>query len=349
MVAFPGCVILFCWYLVVSSCCISSISCWAFSTRKKYPGNQPRRPPNRGESNPISTTHAARKVGVQPPANVPARVWKRAWTVGRLVTPLLHWFDPLQPPNSSLNLYCLWWKALSGNDPQSPVFDHYLAFDLLPRGTRYPIKYFRRFFPRLHHANVEIRTAFLDGAVEQCANIHPNRGIRLISFGAGYDVRSIKLRERNVIECAYELDLPEVVEAKTKLLTSRRLQRRRPTVTQSMLPQMVGVNLNRVEDVERALVEIFDNNKDDNCYTVFLFEAVLIYLDEGIPSALLQLCSRLSTNKNASLVFADRLENIPAGDKRIGQSELEELGWKVVEWLPKPGLARHMGRAELLD
>ena len=76
----------------------------------------------------------------------------------------------------------------------------------------------------------------------------------------------------------------------------------------------------------------------------------MIYLNEGVPRALLRACSDACQSmgiRQASLVFADRLENVPGGDKEIGVKELASLGWEVVEWLPKPGLARHMGRAVL--
>jgi len=53
---------------------------------------------------------------------------------------------------------CLWWKAIAGNDKSSPVYDYSLSYDLLPPVTRWLVsKRLCRFYPRLHHANVEIR------------------------------------------------------------------------------------------------------------------------------------------------------------------------------------------------
>ena len=53
---------------------------------------------------------------------------------------------------------CLWWKALSGNDITSPVYDRELSYDLLPPVTRWMVSpRVCRWYPRLHHANVEIR------------------------------------------------------------------------------------------------------------------------------------------------------------------------------------------------
>ena len=53
---------------------------------------------------------------------------------------------------------CLWWKAIAGNDKSSPVHDYSLSYDLLPPVTRWIVSSrLCRLYPRLHHANVEIR------------------------------------------------------------------------------------------------------------------------------------------------------------------------------------------------
>ena len=298
----------------------------------------------------LSATDVAANVGVQPPAEVPAKVWKRAWWILKYATPLLHLFDRDVPPNSSLNLYCLWWKALSGNDKNSPVFDDSLSFDILPRGTRWIVAK-PSLFPRLHHANVEIRTSFLDRSVTKFAQENPKSRIQLVSFGAGYDVRSIKLTERKVVDRAFELDLPNVVQAKQRILDSKRFRRRRPHIDSHILPTFCPVYLNDLDSVKKTLNEILETSSGNEWFTIFLFEAVMIYLDDGVPEALLKACSDAlkSTNNRGALVFADRLENVPGGDSLIGRQELANVGWNLIEWLPKPGLARHMGRAVTLD
>ena len=119
-----------------------------------------------------TATEAAIKVGVIPPLNASAQAWKRAWIIHRTATPWLHKFDKYAPPDSKLCLMCLWWKALSGNNRKSPVFDNKLHYDMLPsisrRVLRGPLKWF---YPRLHHSNVEIRTAYLDQAVQKAIAI----------------------------------------------------------------------------------------------------------------------------------------------------------------------------------
>jgi len=297
----------------------------------------------------------AAAVGVRPPLEAPSKTWKRAWNIQMKALPILHSLDKYKPPDSKLSLSCLWWKALAANDVTSPVYDDSLAYDLLPRGFRVLVgTKLRGLYPRLHHANVEIRTAYLDQSVTRIiTQVHERQAsgikIRLVSLGAGYDVRSIKFRERGLVDQAVELDLPQVVEAKTKILNSPRLQRRRPNLTCDKFPQFYSVNLNKVDRVRSVLVEILQSSPNEApWHTIFLFEGVMIYLDEGVPEALLKVCSDAlkATGENGSLVFADRLENISGGDPDIGRRELAKNGWNVTDWLPKPGLARHMGCAE---
>ena len=184
------------------------------------------------------------------------------------------------------------------------------------------------------------------------------------------------------LEC-YELDLPEVVRAKRQLIQTR-LYRRRPWLKQMTTgatgdyPHLIPVNFNDVNETRKALESILqippsktecdyllgsDGNAAVGATTnIILFEGVMIYLDEGIPHSLLQLCSDvLNETRNTStdvgalssspssgyLCFADRLENIPGGDVSAAHVELASTGWELKDWLPKPGLARHMGVAHL--
>ena len=183
------------------------------------------------------------------------------------------------------------------------------------------------------------------------------------------------------LEC-YELDLPEVVQAKRRLLNTR-LFRRRPWLRdaqardvgkkQHNYPNLVEANFNNVDETRKALEGILLQSPlpsltngtlmdcefgHDDVTNIIIFEGVMIYLDEGIPHALLQLCSEvllktanLSSSSTPSsegyLCFADRLENIPGGDSDAASIEMDSTGWELLDWLPKPGLARHMGIARL--
>lgn len=157
------------------------------------------------------------------------------------------------------------------------------------------------------------------------------------------------------LEC-YELDLPEVIRAKRQLLQTRLLQRR-PWLRDVSFeyPTLIPVDFNDLKSTKRALEEVVLNNDDgDNSYVVqniVIFEGVMIYLNKGIPHSLLHLCSdvlrRSTSSLGGYLCFADRLDNIPGGNRNAADVEMENTGWELDDWLPKPGLARHMGVARL--
>lgn len=180
------------------------------------------------------------------------------------------------------------------------------------------------------------------------------------------------LNVRYDVEC-YELDLPEVVQAKRRLL-QKRLFRRRPWLQNAenfggkdSYPKLVAANFNDVDETRNALEEILitpsvstNVAKDggiDAVTNIFIFEGVNIYLNDGIPHALLKICSEMLvaahlmslTPSEGYLCFADRLENIPGGDSDAAHAEMESTGWELMDWLPKPGLARHMGIARLRE
>lgn len=305
-------------------------------------------------------------LGVQPPIEASKEKWQRAWKIHKRALTVLHAFDSCKPSNSKLNLACIWWKAMSGNDRLSSVYDDGLSYALLPSKTRVVVSrpfIARKLYPRLHHANVELRTAYLDKAVKDAVKTAKNYNksnkkmrVRLISMGAGYDVRSIKLRMKNIVDAAYEFDLPEVVDAKERLF--ERARKRRSDLVKDLFPICIGVDLNDEKTLETKFREILEQDSISNesyfTVTIILFEAVMIYLDEGIPTNLLKTCSKIlneyesnSSNHVSALVFADRLEHIPGGDHDIGIKQLKSTGWELLEWCPKPGLARHMGRAIL--
>jgi hypothetical protein len=295
----------------------------------------------------------ASKLNIKPTKDATAKQWKMAWKMHKKLLPILHSTDSCKPPDSSLNLACMWWKALSGNDATSPVYDHGLAYDLLPSGWRRIIK-LRRWFPRLHHANVELRTAYLDKSLQDIVsqvrqNNPENLKIQLVCMGAGYDLRGIKMLERKVVDQVFELDLPQVVEAKERLF--QRLQRRRPWLNETM-PTLIASDFNNVDNVKDILLEnVLNDTTQGNSewYTIFMFEGVMIYLNPMVPSSLLNVTSHVLNTKQmqGSLCFADRLENIPGGELEPAMIELERNGWTLIDWEPKPGLARHMGYASL--
>ena len=339
----------------------------------------------------------AKKLRVSPPLNAPKLLWSFAWRVQCFFLPLLHMWDKFVPKDTCLNLAVLWWKAIAGDR---------VAYNLLPSITRGIVGWPLRFlFPRLHHQNVLLRTKFLDSTlrneidetlgsnIEQDSRDNRNR-VAVISLGAGFDTRSIRFMNgvgkefrpnlngggghgnarvyREDIDY-FELDLAEVIQQKRDLF-SRYSQRQRS----HHLPTLVEVNLNDLDEVERALtVSIFKdktedikrhNKRDITIATrykrvIVIAEAVLMYLDnEKVVSALkLVVDAAKSHSGSVSFIFSDRfpgvyekLDKVEASTEDVNVAERErslvadflhtvDNKLDMVTWLPKPGRARHQG------
>ena len=298
------------------------------------------------------TYHASLAVGVKPPTSAPRLLKRLAWKLEKHLLRFISMFDPCSPPDSKLSLRVLWWKTVAANDATSPVYEEdSLTYDMLPSGFRWLVSTpLSQFHPRWIHVIIEIRTAYLDQVIGRIRNrTDPCTKLRLISMGGGYDARSVKLLLGGVIDEAVELDLPQVIEAKKKIL--QRLCRRRPTQT-IVLPTFYAIDLTQLGNVEKMIHAIVrDKNDPQQWYNIFVFEGVLMYLPDGVPCALLKTIRQAldATRQRGSLIFADALENIPNDDMETAFQELARYGWKVVEWLPKGGKTRHMGCADMIQ
>eukprot|EP00977_Amphora_coffeiformis_P009632 scaffold2219_cov177-Amphora_coffeaeformis.AAC.8 len=297
-----------------------------------------------------------------------ASFWFQNWLA------ISQFLDPLRIPNSYVNYQCVWWKAMAANDRNSPVFDGGLAYDLLPSVTRWaaasPVV---SWYPRFHHANVELRTAYLDQAMEQVLLSLPQSPqqakVRLVLLGGGYDLRLIRMALKynataientaaatttssssSVIAETIEVDLPQVIAAKQRILKERFLRRRPELKNIIDSVQTFPIDLNDLEGVRKLLHEfiLVPSSNGDDLITVFVFEAVLIYLDEGIPSQLLALLSQAvrSAKGKGAILVADTLplSDVDASED-LARKELETLGWVLKDWNLKPGRTRHLGWA----
>ena len=366
------------------------VSCWASSS----PQDEPTEPTEPTETAlPSSSFSSSFKIienvseycGVKPPQNyrsIPLVQRFARWTWRRRVSVLhvLHWKDPLTPVDSCINVECLWWKVLSTTDRFSPCWEpQNYTYDMLPRGSRRLVILFRRFHPRWIHALLEVRAAYLTRAIQserEATNRKdpkkPSHATRLISLGAGYDVRSVRLlqeaKEQNEGEGIdatmkfYEIDLPSTIESKQRVFQQRFLKRqttRRNNMgdtTGLSLPTMIGLDLNDIDTLEHELAQIFQDDKDNSnasWHTIFVVEGVLMYLTEGKAAAVLQACATTARvgDKNsirASLCFADRLFDRLDCDPAPIQQQLAQTGWELSEWAPSPNAnAKHMGIARL--
>lgn len=319
-------------------------------------------------------------LNIAQPWNAPRSIWSFAWSLQRAMIPLLHYFDKCAAKDTNLNLAVLWWKAISGNRFGSSTFDGFFAYDLLPHITRLIVGFpFCWIYPNLHHQNVALRTAFLDLslllALRSKENSSQDSAItstaidteltpRVITLGAGFDTRSLRFQNagdmrqssgQKVTADFHELDLPAVVDQKTSVL--KRFLLRRPN---SKMPKLYGADLNNLEEVNCQLMKIFSDDKPTNGMsykrpTVFVVEAVLMYLKEENVMPLLRMCMLKAAKHSSSvqLCFADRLPGMPYdtdldldSEKQAAVDLLRTVGLDLKTWQPKPGRARHMGIAE---
>jgi hypothetical protein len=262
----------------------------------------------------------------------------------RKLLPLLHWKDKARAQDMNVNLRVLWNKVITSLDKNSPAYEpERWTFDMLP-WSRWILQIIPiRLFPRWLHANIELRTVYLNMAVDREIDQVPAKTkIRIVTVGGGYDSRPTRLLASNRIQQAWELDLPNVAASKRTML-ERLFQRRKIPIN---APQLSGVDLNDLDLVQTTLEHITKDDKRNEWHTIVVSEAVLMYLDEGVPSKVLAVCrSVLGRKGTVSFCFADRLEGVPQEDEDAGRQFLSQAGWKLVDWLPKPGRACHMGIA----
>lgn len=299
--------------------------------------------------------NTSRDLKISPPWNAPHWLWSFAWKLHSTVRPLLHAFDKCSPADTCVNLSVLWWKAIAGNRWGSCTYDGGFAFDLLPSWTRaivsFPLCYL---YPNLHHQNVAMRTLFLDRVIKdelaKAASNNTGSRTKVITLGGGFDSRSLRYGGDNQYANVdfYELDLPQVIEQKAKMI--ERFQQRRKKHTAR--PILVPVDLNDIAALQTKLASIFAENKRDKCSTIFVSEAVLLYLQPENVGKVLQSCTQIARECSTSIsyCFADRLVNRNMGEQSTERDDVakfleDSTGLQLQVWLPKPGKARHMGVA----
>lgn len=284
-------------------------------------------------------------LNVAPQTKWPKLLRRISWRTHGKILPLLHWKDEARAQDVDVNLRVLWNKVITSLDKNSPAYEpEQWTFDMLP-WSRWILRLVPiRFFPRWLHANIELRTVYLNMAVDREIDqvLPAGTKIRIVTVGGGYDSRPTRLLAWNRIQQAWELDLPHVTASKRTML-ERLFQRRNIPIN---APQLAGVDLNDLDLVQTTLEDIAKEDKRNEWHTILVSEAVLMYLDEGVPSKVLTMCRSVFGRKGTvSLCFADRLEGVPQEDEDVGRQFLSQAGWKLVDWLPKPGRACHMGIA----
>lgn len=399
------------------------LSAWPFSVPKSHRNrlrrlNLTRIALESRLTNETTLNDLSHKLGVASPWNAPKFVWSWAFKLQRFILPIVHFFDKCAPADTCFNLPVLWWKAIAGNDIFAKTYDRGVAFDLLPHVTRWIVGFpFCLLYPRLHHQNVALRTSYLDQLVREelssrqqgrdsisrssinsgwIVNISSDLLVNddavrkgdvghtcVITLGAGFDTRSIRLASEFANTSWFELDLPAVVQQKRGMFD--RFVARRGASSSQRLPTLIEADLNNYTEVGNTIKRILQNDvmnvHKDRKRVLFLAEASILYLNQSLVAPLLQSCVQAATSElypeNVRFCFADRFPlqclsrvyssslsrayavragALPAQtvatyqmdeltEFREAVSFLAQTGWRLFKWQVKPGRARHMGIA----
>ena len=307
--------------MLTTGCACASVTRPAFQRAWQQRGVYKNRPdfPPLGES--------AARLGVDPPRTAPRLVWKAAWKVGQSAMPLLHRWDDCTPTDTNVNLWVCWLKAIAGNRRRGGYADGGLAYDLLPPVTRRVVaRPLARLFPRLHHQNVAMRTAYLDQVLEAelQAAAEVDAATAVVILGAGFDARALRLDSPANLTISWaEVDLPHVMAQKQRLLG--RLRQRRPQLAPRIERlRQLPANLSVADETRAALRDALAPPAagDPHSRALFVFEALLIYIRPENAAELLRLCvdTRDLHPALSHLSLAPRILRLLSSHARLGRT-----------------------------
>jgi len=205
---------------------------------------------------------------------------------------LLHAFDDCGIKDSSKNLRVLWVRALLNYRNK---IDDDVAQELLPKTTRGLVTSewgASTLDPILKFAEwIQSRTEFIDDGLENflsspaCRDAETGTDLpcNVVLFGAGYDTRALRYRHKHSEKISFiEVDLPDVVEGKTKLYEQFRKEND-PEWDLGRQHTLIPFNLNDCGGANpTSLIELLreKGGLKKNIPTLFVWEAVLFYVDE---------------------------------------------------------------------
>jgi methyltransferase (TIGR00027 family) len=201
--------------------------------------------------------------------------------------------------DESKNLRVLWTRALLNSLGE---IDDPIATQLLPRKTKWVVgqrmaNLVWKGTPAVEKLDwIVNRTQFIDAQLneflEETTTKDSTNGRRrqVVLLGSGYDTRSLRYSSQTNIDF-YEVDLPEIILTKSKLVNQYLEQKDATTITSTI--QFVPLDLNEVLTRNKNVVEVLKSQgfKDDGGLpTIVICEAVLFYL---IPGAVQKMVSDL--------------------------------------------------------
>jgi methyltransferase (TIGR00027 family) len=199
----------------------------------------------------------------------------------------------------------LWTRALLNS---LGTIDDPIAAQLLPRKTKWIVgqrmaHWVWKGTPAVEKLGwIVNRTQFINAQLDEfleeatTKDTNKNRRRQVVLLGSGYDTRSLRYSSQSNIDF-YEVDLPEIILTKSKLVNQYLEQKDATTTTATATItstiQFVPLDLNEVLTKNKNVVEVLKSQgfKDDGGLpTIVICEAVLFYL---IPGAVQKMVSDL--------------------------------------------------------
>ena len=194
----------------------------------------------------------------------------------------LHMTDDLNIKDYKHNLIALWAKCITNSYGWTKYYDKYVI-DFLPNYTRitakWPLSYM--WLPTMIKSKSTItRLDLMDSHLlrifKLCQNEYQYKDLQIVIVGAGFDTKFCKYQqetERPKHLHFIEIDLPNIIDFKQKLC--QRLRKRHPQQN-IKLPNFIAADLLKSKMKDLLTKENGFNNKMP---TVFIFEAILCYLN----------------------------------------------------------------------
>ena len=194
----------------------------------------------------------------------------------------LHITDDIEIKDHKHNLIALWAKCITNSYGWNKYYDKYMI-DFLPNYTRitakWPFSYI--WWPSMRKAPHTItRLDLMDSHIlrifKLCLNEYKYDDLQIVITGAGFDTKFCKYqqeKDRPKNLSFIEIDLPKIIDLKRKLC--QRLIERHPNENIE-IPKLIAADLLKTT-IKDLLVK--DNGFDDTKPTVFIFEAILCYLN----------------------------------------------------------------------
>ena len=210
-----------------------------------------------------------------------------------VVFSLLHAFDDCGIEDSSKNLRVLWVRALLNY--RGKIQDDIAATFLPPttRGLVTSESGAALLDPILKFAEwIQARTEFIDSSLDMflsspvCRDSKTDelRECNLVLFGAGYDTRALRYRHKHGGKIDFiEVDLPSVVEGKTKLYEKFQKEQDPDWDLQNRGSKLIPFDLNECGgDNPTSIIDVLrtQGKLKENVPTFLVSEAVLFYVNE---------------------------------------------------------------------